>query len=269
MKTIRLSRLLFERYPTESKNLTNILNKHNIPYEILENTKDIWMRDFMPFCLDDGTLVSYIYEPDYLQDVKYKNIKTKINYEINHIDLVIDGGNFVRYKNKAIMTDKVFKENPSKTKDEIIEMIKSKCKLDDLIIIPKQPYDIYGHSDSMIRWINENSVLINDFSVESKTFNGKLLKAFQKHNLKFQTIKYSSDFFTKDRDWGAYLNFIKIEDILIVPIYGLKEDILVLKQLQNIYKNCIIEPIKFDSIIKNGGALHCVSCEKIEFGKRR
>ena len=175
MKTIRLSRLLFERYPTESKNLKNILNKHNIPYEILENTKDIWMRDFMPFCLDDGTLVSYIYEPDYLQDVKYKNIKTKINYEINHIDLVIDGGNFVRYKNKAIMTDKVFKENPSKTKDEIIEMIKSKCKLDNLIIIPKQPYDIYGHSDSMVRWINENSVLINDFSVESKTFNLKLI----------------------------------------------------------------------------------------------
>ena len=124
MKTIRLSRLLFERYTTESENLTNILNKHNIPYEILENTKDIWMRDFMPFCLDDGTLVSYIYEPDYLQGVKYKNIKTKINYEINHIDLVIDGGNFVRYKNKAIMTDKVFKENPSKTKDEIIEIIK-------------------------------------------------------------------------------------------------------------------------------------------------
>ena len=92
MKTIRLSRLLFERYPTESKNLKNILNKHNIPYEILENTKDIWMRDFMPFCLDDGTLVSYIYEPDYLQGVKYKNIITKINYEINHIDLVIDGG---------------------------------------------------------------------------------------------------------------------------------------------------------------------------------
>ena len=85
MKTIRLSRLLFERYTTESENLTNILNKHNIPYEILENTKDIWMRDFMPFCLDDGTLVSYIYEPDYLQGVKYKNIKTKINYEINHI----------------------------------------------------------------------------------------------------------------------------------------------------------------------------------------
>ena len=51
-------------------------------------------------------------------------------------------------------------------------------------------------------------------------------------------------------------------------IYGIKEDILALEQLQNIYKNCIIEPIKFDSIIKNGGTLHCVSCVKIEFEKR-
>ena len=183
MKTIRLSRLLFERYTTESENLTNILNKHNIPYEILENTKDIWTRDFMPFCLDDGTLVSYIYEPDYLQNGKYQNIKTKIVYEKNHIDLIIDGGNFVRYKNKAIMTDKVFKENPSKTKDEIIEIIKTKCDLEDLIIIPKQPYDIYGHSDSMMRWIDENSVLINDFSIESKTFNNKLLKIHFKNTL--------------------------------------------------------------------------------------
>src|SRR5574344_1682810 len=264
MKTIRLSRLLFERYTTESENLTNILNKHNIPYEILENTKDIWMRDFMPFCLDDGTLVSYIYEPDYLQNGKYQNIKTKIVYEENHIDLVIDGGNFVRYKNKAIMTDKVFKENPSKTKDEIIEIIKSKCNLEDLIIIPKQPYNIYGHSDSMVRWIDENSVLVNDFSIESKTFNNKLIKALQKHQLNIQSIKYNNSFFTKDRIWGAYLNFVKIENVLIVPIYGIKEDILALEQLQNIYKNCIIEPINFSAIIKEGGALHCVTSEKIE-----
>jgi agmatine deiminase len=52
-----------------------------------------------------------------------------------------------------------------------------------------------------------------------------------------------------------------------VPIYGINEDFLALEQLQNIYKYCIIEPIKFDSIIKNGGALHCVSSEKMEFEK--
>ena len=48
-----------------------------------------------------------------------------------------------------------------------------------------------------------------------------------------------------------------------MPIYGINEDILALEQLQNIYKNCIIEPIRFNFIIKEGGALHCVSSDKI------
>ena len=85
---------------------------------------------------------------------------------------------------------------------------------------------------------------------------------------KFLGVLYL-DFFTKDRDWGAYLNFIKLENILIVPIYGIHEDILAINQLKNVYKNCIIETINFSAIIKKGGALHCITSEKIEILERR
>lgn len=260
--TIRLSKLLFEKYPNSVKKLVEIFDKNKIPFEEIENTKDIWARDYMPICLDDGTLVSYIYEPNYLKDEKYKELKTQITYEKHHLDLIIDGGNFVRYKNKVIMTDKIFKENPTKTKEEIIKTIKSLCKLDKLIIIPKQPHDLYGHSDSMVRWIDENSVLVNDFSNESKTFNQKLLKILNNHNLNIKNMKYSDTFFTKRRNWGAYLNFIKIENILIVPVYGIDEDKIAINQIQNCFKNCIIEPIILSEIINAGGAIHCLTSEK-------
>ena len=92
--------------------------------------------------LDDGRLVSYDYDPDYLKDEKYSHLRTKIQPLKEHINLVIDGGNFIRHKNKAIMTDKIFRENPSKTKSEIIETIKQKCALNELIIVPRQPYDM-------------------------------------------------------------------------------------------------------------------------------
>ena len=63
MKTIiRLSKLLFEKYPNSAEKLTTVFNKHNIEYEVLENTKDI-SRDYMPLCLNNGSLVSYVYEP--------------------------------------------------------------------------------------------------------------------------------------------------------------------------------------------------------------
>ena len=259
--TIGLSNLLFEKYPNSANKLTKVLKKHKISFKEIQNTKDIWARDYMPICLDDGILVSYIYDPDYLRNKKDENSRTQIVYEKNHMDLILDGGNFVRYKNKAIITDKIFKENLLKSKDEIINIIKSTCKLDDLIIIPKQPYDEYGHSDSMVRWIDENTILLNDFSIESKTYNEKLIKSLKKHNLTIKIMKYSDNFFTKKRNWGAYLNFIKIQNVLIVPIYGINEDYLAINQIKNIFSDCIIEPIEFNEIIEFGGAIHCITSE--------
>ena len=262
--TILISNLLIKNYVKIADALRSIFNKYNIKYEILE-TKDIWMRDFMPFLLDDGHLISYYYDPDYLKDEKYSHLRTNIQPLKEHINLILDGGNFVRFGGKAIMTDKIFRENPSKTKAEIVETIKQKCTLKELIIIPRQPYDMLGHSDGMVRWIDENSVLINDFSNESKSFNDRLIKALKKGGLGVKFMKYREGFFTKKRDWGAYLNFIKIKDILIVPIYGIYDDDVAVEQIKKFYSSCKVETINLSEIIELGGALHCITAEK--FGR--
>lgn len=262
--TILISNLLIKNHAKIADALHSILNKYDTKCEILE-TKDIWMRDFMPFLLDDGRLVSYNYDPDYLKDDKYNNLRTKIQPLNDHINLVLDGGNFIRHKNKAIMTDKIFKENPSKTKSEIIEIIKQKCALNELIIIPRQPYDMLGHSDGMVRWIDENSVLVNDFSNESKSFNDRLIRSLKKCGLNIKFMRYSEGFFNKTRDWGAYLNFIKINSLLIVPVYGTDDDYVAIEQIKKIYGGCKVETINLSEIIELGGALHCITAEK--FGR--
>lgn len=257
---ILLSVLLVKHHAKVATSLFQMFDRHGIKYEFLE-TKDIWMRDFMPFLLDDGRLVSYDYDPDYLKDRKYSHLRTKIQPLNDHINLVIDGGNFIRLADKAIMTDKIFKENPTKTRSEIIETIKQKCALNELIIIPRQPYDMLGHSDGMVRWIDEDSVLVNDFSNESKSFNDRLVKALKKHGLKIKFMKYGDSFFSKSRDWGAYLNFIKIKDILIVPIYGIDDDDVAVEQIKKIYSGCKVDTINLSKIIELGGALHCITAE--------
>ena len=262
--TILLSALLAKHHTKTAKSLCQIFDRHMVKYKFLE-TKDIWMRDFMPILLDDGRLISYDYDPDYLKDDKYSHLRTKIQPLNDHINLVLDGGNFIRLGGKAIMTDKIFKENPSKTKSEIIEIIKQKCALNELVIIPRQPYDMLGHSDGMVRWIDENSVLVNDFSNESKSFNDRLVRALKKHGLKIKFMRYSDGFFSKTRDWGAYLNFIKIKDILIVPIYGIVDDDVAVEQIKKIYSDCSVETINLSEIIELGGALHCITAEK--FGR--
>ena len=125
--TILLSALLAKHHTKTAKSLCQIFDRHEVKYELLE-TKDIWMRDFMPILLDDGRLVSYDYDPDYLKDEKYSHLRTKIQPLKEHINLVIDGGNFVRLGGKAIMTDKIFRENPLKIKTEIAEIIKQNVR---------------------------------------------------------------------------------------------------------------------------------------------
>ena len=121
-----------------------------------------------------------------------------------------------------------------------------------------------GHSDSMVRWIDENSVLVNDLSNESKSFNDRLIKALKKSGLDVKFMKYKEGFFTKKRDWGAYLNFIKIKDILIVPIYGIDDDDVALQQIKKFYSGYKVETINLSEIIELGGALHCITAEKVE-----
>ena len=259
--TILISNLLIKNHAKIADALHSILNKYDIKCEILE-TKDIWMRDFMPFLLDDGWLISYDYDPDYLKDDRYSHLRTKVQPLKEHINLVLDGGNFVRLGSKAIMTDKIFKENPSKTKAEIIGTIKQKCALNELIIIPRQPYDMLGHSDGMVRWIDENSVLVNDFLNESKSFNDRLIRSFKKYGLNIKFMKYGEGFFSKTSDWGAYLNFIKINGLLIVPVYGTDDDYVAIEQIKKFYSGCKVETINLSEIIELGGALHCITAEK-------
>ena len=259
--TILISNLLIKNHAKIADALHSILNKYDIKCEILE-TKDIWMRDFMPFLLDDGWLISYDDDPDYLKDDRYSHLRTKVQPLKEHINLVLDGGNFVRLGSKAIMTDKIFKENPSKTKAEIIGTIKQKCALNELIIIPRQPYDMLGHSDGMVRWIDENSVLVNDFLNESKSFNDRLIRSFKKYGLNIKFMKYGEGFFSKTRDWGAYLNFIKINGLLIVPVYGTDDDYVAIEQIKKFYSGCKVETINLSEIIELGGALHCITAEK-------
>ena len=110
---VYFSKLLNKHYHKFSKELFKILDNHNVNYELIPNTKDIWMRDYMPIQKRDGSFMRYIHKPDYL--VGYANLRTKPKQaskfldakKIIDIELNLDGGNIVKYGNKIICTDKV------------------------------------------------------------------------------------------------------------------------------------------------------------------
>lgn len=60
-QVVYLSALLASQYTETCKHLTDILNKHNIPFAFLEGTKDIWCRDYMPVQTPSGKLIQFRY----------------------------------------------------------------------------------------------------------------------------------------------------------------------------------------------------------------
>lgn len=116
------------------KGLARILNKHNVAYDIIPNTKDVWCRDYMPLQLDKERYLCYEYKPDYLMknanNRKYitdsLNVCRDMQLNIKETPLIIDGGNVVKVGNKAIMTEKVFVENPSIDEDTLKKQMENR-----------------------------------------------------------------------------------------------------------------------------------------------
>lgn len=250
--------------------LTFLLDKHKIEYKLLPKSKDIWARDYMPIQIGKRSFVEYIYNPDYL--INQKNYITNtaevcksIGIETCKTNLVLDGGNIVRFQNKAILTDKIFLENAFQfTESEVIEELIKAFKLDDVYIIPWDKEELYGHADGMVRFVDENTILTHGFyrmySPEFKLKFYDALKTFKIIELNFDVKSPDENF-----NWG-YINFLQTPEIMLVPVFGIEEDEQALEQLGKAYpdyaKRDMIFPISMKTFVKNeGGALNCISWE--------
>lgn len=248
--------LLTQKYPKVWGRIREVLESYGVEYALIEGCKDIWVRDFMPLDLGNGRFLSYEYAPNYLS--KLPHLRTPCPRAEVDLGLVLDGGNFVKLGQSVLVCEKILSENPSLSQDEIISLIKEKAKVENVLLLPKVAYDRYGHSDAMCRWIDERRILINDFSLESKGFHSKLECALEGYEM--IPLKYSDEFLSKHK-WGAYLNFVEIENLLLLPTYGIDEDKRMIERFEEIFENKLVVPIECREIIRRGGALHCVSVE--------
>ena len=91
-----------DTYKPATKRLFDVFATHGIHYKLLENTRDIWLRDFMPAKTKSGKYISFRYEPSYLKD--FPKLRTDFRREIApslsleslvYSDINLDGGNIV------------------------------------------------------------------------------------------------------------------------------------------------------------------------------
>lgn len=255
-------------YPTFYHEFEKVLDACNINFQLLPQTKDVWAVDYMPVQIEKDKFVQFVYNPDYLRnDVKWSKtisnadeICKAINILTQKSNLVIDGGNVVRTTDKIIMCDKVFTENPTITKRDLIKELENIFQIDQLIFIPTQPNDFTGHADGIVRFYDNDTVLINRHSKVDVCYQSKLKLSLSDAGLGYIEVPYNPYQNKKYSDAnGIYINYLQMEQAIIIPVFGIKEDELVVKEFEQLYKGQTVKTIESIEIAKQGGILNCIT----------
>ena len=257
-----------------SEAISEALGRLHIEHRELKNTNDYWCRDYMPIRIsNDGIYAKYNYYPDYLVDYKTKRkYITKQEDACQELDLlapvdldiVLDGGNYVRCGDKVIMTDKIFMENPTWSARNLINHLCESLNA-DIILLPWDMEDDCGHSDGMVSYLGDNRILLNScWRNTDKPFHKRLLKILQPH---FDIIEpvYSCK---EDKNSWCYLNYLQLPNAILLPVLSEKadceNDVAAIEYFKGLFPHLEIIPIYALPLIKKGGALHCVTWEYIE-----
>ena len=125
---------LERRFPSVHAGVKPILDEHGIPLRIIPGTRDIWCRDYLPIQVSENRFVQFRYAPDYLTG-KYRHLRADgeigptLPFIVNceRSEIVLDGGNVVGWGDRAIVTDKVFRENAGRSRDVVAEGMRARA----------------------------------------------------------------------------------------------------------------------------------------------
>lgn len=249
---------LLKRYACWSE-LEKALNDLGIDYGLLEGTNDIWVRDFMPLVSPEGRYITYRYAPDYLRDkpeyitdgVKVMPYSPLIPI---HINTVIDGGNIIWCGKKIIFTDKLLKENNTEAIDEFLRAVKTR----HITLVPWDKHEPFGHIDGMVRFIDEETVVMTNYCDFDPTFREKVYeRLFPEFVVK--ELHYDVDKPHK-YNW-SYINFLQAGDKFILPRLNTPEDAQAKWQIAELFNvsESNIRMVDIHTILKRGGGLNCIS----------
>lgn len=269
---VYMSELLMDQHTETCRNLIAILEKHYIKHKFIKGTNDIWCRDYMPIQTEAGKFIQFRYEPSYLKGNKELEASRSDVHkvcELNNIDaqfsdINLDGGNVLICDGRAIISDRIFDENPNYDKNVLLKELS--VLLDcEIIIIPSlrsKEEDFTGHSDGMVRFVNRDTILGNRMAGEYQYWQKDMKKVLDTYNLTYIDFPCLTDIKDPnhpDSAVGVYVNYLELNNLIVLPVFNRAEDKEAVETLHKVFPNKQIETINYNDVAQYGGLLNCTT----------
>ena len=277
---VYISPVLQELYPEVYNDLMYIFKKHNVNHDVLwgksqnNRPRDIWARDFMPV-QTDKCYVWFKYSPDsLLPEEQERGLTTIEDIDITALNIpdlnnnlimeqiIAEGGNFVKSDDYTFVCEKIFKDNPNYSTIDLFNKLTS--YFGRVIIIPQMPEETIGHADGYIRYVGNNTVVVNSWIWKDKygEHNVSEYRIFICTLLNFglKVVELPNKWDAEDMysDYGDYGNYLVVDKLVVMQRYGIDEDEKALQLLKSLFpEDYSFESIDCTKISKAGGALNC------------
>ena len=154
------------------------------------------------------------------------------------LPLVLNGAGLVHNGNgMAFISNRVVSENEHKSLQEIRDILQEKAGIDHLIFLPVAPGDEAGRVDGLVRFVAEQTVVVGQFppeDEEGRAFTDRIeAQVRQELGAEFDVIPLPRAGGREPGDlFGNYLHFLQVDDRILLPGYGLREDHAALRVLK-------------------------------------
>lgn len=260
------------QHSLSAENLFSALSGHGETFRLFDGAKDIWARDYMPVKTKSGKYVSFRYEPSYLKNDKpkqtdyCKDVAPYFNLPVTRSKINLDGGNvvFSPSKEKVVITDRIFPENPAYPATALLTELEKLLEA-EILIIPSLKTDMTGHADGVVRFVDETT-MIGNTSPYKTGYEARVKKALSKYGISVMDFPYfepAVKYPAKDGDpsaVGSYLNFLETEKHIFLPIFENEQDDAAIKRAKELFDKETI-PVNINSVAEKGGVLNCISWE--------
>ncbi|MDE6857628.1 MAG: agmatine deiminase family protein, partial [Alistipes sp.] len=188
-----------------------------------------------------------------------REVCRRLRLDAKYSDIVIDGGNEVKAGSRIIMTEKVFAENPGYERSSLVRELERLFEC-ELLFLPWDRAEKYGHSDGIVKAVSDDTVLMTnyaDFDADmAREIKRCLSASFHVEELRYDCRKKDS------RSW-AYINFLTVGNLIVLPLLGSEYDEPAFAQIETCYPNCTIVQLDVSRAIAAGGGLNCITwCRK-------
>lgn len=273
----------------EGKKLLQNLNHENLKIVCI-NTNDTWARDFGPISVEkesdkiklldfgfngwglkfksnfDNQITRKLYNQKILQD------------ELESMPLILEGGSIDSDGMGRILTNTQCllesNRNPYFNQEKITDLLKQYLGLKEILWL-NHGYlagdDTDGHIDTLARFVNPDTIVYmqcqnkNDEHFEELNKMEKELQNLKQENgLLYKLIPLplpEAIFYDNERLPASYVNFLFINNAILVPTYKDKHDEKILEIFKTICPDREIIGIDCSVLIRQHGSLHCVSMQ--------